>query len=205
MSAPALVPVHPEAVADHPQRLRWVAPVSGLGFVGAPSRMPPHLTALLADGTLAGVVVTASAVVTTLGAGRSWRVEGGRVRDAVQLGVGDPRAWAPPPGASPDDALRLAVLEVVAGDVGAYVRSHGGQIELERVADGAVEVRMSGACSHCPAADVTLSGRFETALRALHPQVREVTAHVGGAELPGGARRLPLRLLRPQRTAREVS
>ncbi len=191
-----LVPVHPEPVADDPASLRWVAPVAHLGFVGTPSRMPAALAALLADGTLTELSLTASAVVTRLAAGRTWRAEGGRVRDAVQEGLADAGGWAAPAGASPDDALRMAVLEVIAGDVGDYVRSHGGRIELVTAHGSRVEVRMTGACSHCPAADVTLSGRFETALRALHPDVREVTARVGGAELPAGARRLPLSISR---------
>ncbi|MDQ2758645.1 MAG: NifU family protein [Actinomycetota bacterium] len=191
-----LVPVHTEAVVDDPTSLRWVAPVGNLGFVGTPSRMPSALTSLLADATLAEVALTASAVVTRLGPGHTWRAEGGRVRDAVQAALADPDGWAAPEGASPDDALRMAVVEVIAGDVGDYVRSHGAQIELVAVGEGSVEVQMSGACSHCPAADITLSGRFETALRALHPGVREVRARVGGSELPTGARRLPLHLLR---------
>ena len=191
LRAPALVPVHPEAVEGDPRTLRWVAPVGVLGFVGVPAAVPTALAALLADGTLERVSLTPTAVLTSAGPGRSWRTEGGRVRDALQTALADPSGWAAPADASPDDALRMAVQEVVAGDVGAYVRSHGGDIELVSAQDGRVEVRMSGTCTHCPAADDTLSGRFESALRALHPQVVEVTARLG-ADLPPGARRLPI-------------
>ncbi len=191
-ASPALVPVHPEAVSGDPLALRWVAATGALGFVGEPTRMPSTLTALVLEGALVAVSVTPTAVVTRLGGGRTWRAEGGRVRDALQAALADPAGWAAPSDATPDDALRMAVEEVVAGDVGAYVRSHGGDIELVSVSDGRVEVRMTGTCTHCPAADETLGGRFETALRALHPQVREVTAHVRGLELRAGVLRLPL-------------
>lgn len=195
-----LVPLHPEPVEGRPTRLRWVAPaerVAALGFVGRPVRVPAELAALLADGTLAELTVSPTAVVAALGSGRSWRVEGARVRTALQSALADPAGWAAPAGADPDDALRMAVDEVIAGEVGDYVRSHGGELRLLSAHDGCVEVSMTGTCGHCPAADDTLSTRVETALRARYPGLREVVARVGGVEpVPGGRRRLPLLSLR---------
>lgn len=164
--------------------------------MGEPSRVPQPVAALLADGTLERFWPTPTAVVTRLGVGRSWRVEGTRVREALQAALATPSGWGAPADASPDDALRMAVQDVIAGDVGAYVRSHGGEIELVAARDERVEVRLTGTCTHCPAADLTLSGRFETALRAVHPQLREVTAHVGGSQLSTGTRLLPLLTIR---------
>ena len=155
-----LVPLHPEPVDGEPTRLRWVAPaerVAALGFVGEPVRVPDGLAALLVDGTLAGLTVTPTAVVATVGDGRSWRTDGARVRSALQSALADPAGWVAPAGSDPDDALRMAVDEVIAGEVGDYVRSHGGELRLLSAHDDRVEVSMTGTCGHCPAADDTLN------------------------------------------------
>lgn len=36
-----------------------------------------------------------------------------------------------------------------------YLRSHGGEIAVERLEDGVLYVRMLGQCAGCPAADLT--------------------------------------------------
>ncbi len=190
-----LVPLHPEPVADDARSMRWVTPVGVLGFVGPAASLPGPVQALLDDGTLDLLEVEPAAVRTRVGPGHSWAQAGARVRSALQAGLAEPGSWVPPAGSSPDDALRMAAEQVIAGDVGAYVRSHGGAVELVGVRDGTVEVRMSGACTHCPAADLTLTQRFEVALRTLHPQVVGVTAHPGPGSGPGstglaGGRRL---------------
>ncbi len=71
----------------------------------------------------------------------------------------------------------MAVEQVVAGQVGDYIRSHGGEVVILDVRDGDVDVRLTGACQHCPAAELTMTIRFETALRALFPDLGEVRAH----------------------------
>ncbi|GAA1879285.1 NifU family protein [Lapillicoccus jejuensis] len=197
--ADELVPLHPEPVDGEPTRLRWVAPaerMAALGFVGAPAQVPDDLAPLLADGTLEDVTVTPTAVVAALAPGRSWRTEGARVRSALQAALADPSGWRAPAGADPDDALRMAVDEVIAGEVGDYVRSHGGELTLLSAHDDRVEVSMTGTCGHCPAADDTLTTRVETALRARYPALREVVARVGVDAVPAGRRRLPLLPLR---------
>lgn len=185
----APVPVHPEPVADDPRSLRWVVPAGTLAFVGEPADVPAALRELLADGTLTAITVDPDAVVLRLGAERSWSHDGPRVRRLLQAALAEPARWTPPAGASVDDVLARAAAQVIAGDVGDYIRGHGGRIEVLRVADGRVEVALGGACSHCPASDVTLTQRFEEAVRARYPGLREVVAR---DETPSGRRLLPL-------------
>uniref|UniRef100_UPI0025E8734A NifU family protein n=1 Tax=Nocardioides sp. TaxID=35761 RepID=UPI0025E8734A len=64
-----------------------------------------------------------------------------------------------------DVQLADAVRRLLAGDVGDYVRSHGGAIELVHVRHGVVTVAMRGACHGCPASAFTLRARFERRLR----------------------------------------
>jgi Fe/S biogenesis protein NfuA len=69
------------------------------------------------------------------------------------------------------------VEEVLRGEAGDFVRSHGGVIAPVRIADGVVELAMEGACAHCPATGFTLTQRLEKAIRRGHPTLREVRRH----------------------------
>jgi Fe-S cluster biogenesis protein NfuA len=61
------------------------------------------------------------------------------------------------------------------GEVQAYARSHGGNIDLMGVSDeGDVKVRFSGTCNGCPMSSVTLKLGIEERLRTLVPGVRKV-------------------------------
>lgn len=188
-----LVPVHPESVDDDERTLRWVIPPSTLSFVGTPVGVPEALQHVLDDGTLEALTLEPAAVRTTLADGRAWRDHGSRVRDALQVALAIPDQWLPAPTTTPrDDVLRAAVGQVIDGEVGAYIRSHGGQVTLLAVHDGEVEVQLSGACRHCPASDVTLTQRLESGIRALDPTLRRLISR----DEPGpvGGRRM-LRLL----------
>ncbi len=210
MSAPTLAAgarAHGPDVALHPETVdasvvRWVsASARALGFVGVPDAVPPALGALLDDGTLRGVTVEPGAVLTALTPARAWRVEGARVRSALAAALADPDGWRAPEGSDADAVLAAVVEQVVAGEVGDYVRSHGGDIALVSAATGAVEVRLSGACTHCPAADLTLSQRVEAAIRARYPGLVSLTAtttapRTAGVPAPGRRRRLGLLPLR---------
>ena len=56
-----------------------------------------------------------------------------------------------------------------------YIQGDGGDIELVSVEDdGIVKVRLSGACSGCPHAAMTLKMGVERTLREHVPEVREV-------------------------------
>lgn len=188
-----LVPLHPEAVDGDPAALRWVMPAGTLPFVGAPARLPTVVRSLVEDGTIVALVVEPVAIVARLAAGASWRAAAPRVRAALSQGLADAGAWAAyDPSSGPDDVLRAAVGEVLAGEVGAYVRSHGGEVSVVSVGDDQVTLRLTGACAHCPASDLTLRERVEVAVRARYPALRSVTATDVTPDLGRGRRRLPL-------------
>ncbi len=184
-----LVPVHPEPVDGQPDALRWVMPAGTLPFVGEPVGLPGPLRALVQDGSLRRVEVEPAAVVLQLGPARSWRDEGATVRRVLQEALAASEEWRAPAGSSADDVLRSAVEGVIAGEVGEYVRGHGGRIDLVDVRDGRVEVTLGGACEDCPARGLTLTSRFEEAVRARYPALREV---VSSGRQPRGRRLVPL-------------
>ncbi len=190
MQPDALVPVHAEAVDGDERALRWVMPAGTLDFVGAVRRVPVALQVLVDDGTVEDLAVEPAAVRIRLSPGRRWQDEGARLRTALQGALAIPDGWvAADPSA--DRVLAVAVQQVIDGDVGDYIRSHGGAVALRAIEGERVELELSGACSHCPAADLTLTQRFEVALRALYPPVREVTARTDSG-LAGGRRLLGL-------------
>ncbi|MET9887514.1 NifU family protein [Streptomyces sp. NPDC006430] len=172
-----MIPVHPQQVPGRPDRVRWVIPAGVLTGTGPLGRVPAPLAALLTDGTLARITLEGAAVVTGLGADRTWAEEGARVRTALHASLDDPAGWVPVTGTSPsDDDARLSDVarEVLAGEVGDFARSHGGRIDLVDVHDGIVTVRLGGTCHGCPASWFTLHQRLERELRRRHPSVRDV-------------------------------
>jgi Fe-S cluster biogenesis protein NfuA len=171
-----VIPLHPEPTPAADE-LRWVTPPRVLPAAGRVAAAPGALGRLVDDGVLASVTVEPAAVVTRLGPGRSWPDEGAAVRSALHAALADPDGWTVEPAAEPrtDDArLRAAAEQVLAGPVGDYVRSHGGRVDLESVRDGVVEIRLRGACAHCPAAAITVHARLEAALRRHCPDLREL-------------------------------
>lgn len=205
-----LVPMHAEAT-DDPDVVRWVVPPLVLPVDGEVITAPEALAALLEDGTLAEVRVVVGAVLVRSG-GTSWRTLGGTVRSALQAALGEPNAWVLDgdvvPGdrvrAPEADALTTAVREVLDGPTGDFIRSHGGHVEVVSVADHCVEVRLSGACAHCPASVFTLHGRLEQDLRVRYPELVELRAVGAEPFLPSWLTRkagagVSVRV-RPQRT-----
>lgn len=72
------------------------------------------------------------------------------------------------------DAYAVGVDEFAAAEqalrpVLGYVHSHGGEVEVLEARDGVVRLRMSGQCSGCTAAAVTLREGVEKALREGFP------------------------------------
>jgi Fe-S cluster biogenesis protein NfuA len=68
-------------------------------------------------------------------------------------------------GVDADAVMIDRVVQVALDDVRPYVHSHGGEIEVVGVTDGIVALRMHGSCNGCTAADETVAGRIEVALR----------------------------------------
>jgi Fe-S cluster biogenesis protein NfuA len=61
-------------------------------------------------------------------------------------------------------------------DVRAALQSHGGDIELVRVENNKVFVRLMGACSGCPGAMMTLRQGVERRLKEAVPEIESVEA-----------------------------
>ena len=181
------VPLHAEATAD-PQIVHWVVPSGTLQVLGEVRAAPGEFGELMATGTLRTVLVRATGIDITLADGSAWREYGAPVGAALAQALLEPALWQAQREVSADDELRAAVLEVLAGAAGDYIRSHGGHAELTSATEGRVELRLSGTCSHCPAAGITLHERLEGEIRALAPGLRELTAH----ETPGTRERVLL-------------
>jgi Fe-S cluster biogenesis protein NfuA len=170
-----VVPVHPQPYPGHSDRLRWLIPAGVLTVMGRLAAVPAPLATLLTDGTLAEITTEPAAVVTRLGSGRSWPVDGSRVRTAIHAALADPAGWIPAHDAGDDGIdtlLRAVVGDLLDGAVGQFARSHAGAIELVGVHDGVVTVRLGGACRGCPAARITLHQRLERELRRRCPALR---------------------------------
>jgi NifU-like protein len=88
------------------------------------------------------------------------------------LGGGGDAERAPPRG----DPSRVAEVLAVLASVEPAVRADGGRIDLVAVEGGRVQVRLSGACSHCHASDLTLQGVLEPRLRAALPWFEGLSA-----------------------------
>jgi Fe-S cluster biogenesis protein NfuA len=52
-----------------------------------------------------------------------------------------------------------------------YLRSHGGDVELLAIGDGAVRLRMQGSCNGCPSSAQTLKNAIEEAICEAAPDV----------------------------------
>jgi Fe-S cluster biogenesis protein NfuA len=52
----------------------------------------------------------------------------------------------------------------------------GGDVQLIDVNDGVVTLRLTGACSGCPMATMTLKGGIERVLKEQVPEIKEVVA-----------------------------
>jgi Fe-S cluster biogenesis protein NfuA len=180
-----LVPMHPEATSD-PQIVRWVIPDGVLPVVGEIAEPPPELAAMLDSGDIASIQVQTRAVVVRLAAGRSWSELGAHVRAALGAALQQPHQWQPTTPSTEADRLRSALEDVLAGPAGDYIHSHGGDVTILAVKDGRAEVRLNGACEHCPAAGLTLHARLERELRARFPDLVELRAdqHCHGATRP---------------------
>ena len=73
--------------------------------------------------------------------------------------------------------MRERIEKVLNEEVRPMLSMHGGDVELVEVADeGVVRVRLTGGCAGCPAAQMTLVGVVENAIKSKVPQVKKVEA-----------------------------
>lgn len=178
MSSPVqTVPMHPEMVTGDEQTVRWVLPPGAVPFVGPARSAPGALGELLVSGVIQEIACESCAVLLKLATTERWADRLPQVREALSAAIVN-RAWQPyDEGQCSDDAvLTAAVREVLAGQAGDYVRSHGGAVTVASVAEGRVEVTFEGTCGHCPATGITLHDRLETEVRRKHPALQEISA-----------------------------
>jgi len=68
-------------------------------------------------------------------------------------------------------------------EVRPYLVAHGGGVELLRVEDGVVHLRLEGACNGCPSSALTLKTAVEEAIMRAAPDVERIEAD---GEAPSG-------------------
>ncbi|MFY1669458.1 NifU family protein [Plantactinospora sp. WMMB334] len=184
--------LHPEPVAGSPMTMRWLLPEVRLP-VGRLLHVPAALGELVAGGTVRTAWCEPHALRIELARGLSWREHGAQVRTAIRESLTRLDQWRTDDDRAP--LLRTIVDEVLAGTVGAYIRSHGGLVDVVGVTADTVTVALGGACGHCPASVQTLHQRFETAVRQRYPDLRRVIVTTAADG------RRPAALLRPRRRA----
>jgi Fe-S cluster biogenesis protein NfuA len=69
------------------------------------------------------------------------------------------------------------IEKVLEEEVRPMLAMHGGNIELIEVTDeGLVKVRLTGGCVGCPAAQMTVVGIVEKAIKSKLPEIKKVEA-----------------------------
>lgn len=151
--------LHSEATGD-PRTVRWVTNINCV-----PGSL---IDELRLDGTLAAVEVADGEIRTRLASGRCWSGDGPRVRTALF------QALSAIPAS--DDRLRDQIARLVAHEVGPFVASHGGSVQVVSVIDGVVTVALEGACGPCSLRNATLNDLILSLIRAKFPDIRAVRA-----------------------------
>ena len=70
----------------------------------------------------------------------------------------------------------VQVIQSILAQLRPAIQGDGGDIELVAYQDGIVQVKLHGACVHCPISMYTLKLGVEEALKAQLPDVIEVVA-----------------------------
>lgn len=77
-------------------------------------------------------------------------------------------------GAVMSDEEIFSRCEGIIEEIRPYIQSDGGDIELVKVEDQIVYVRLNGACVGCPSSMMTLKGGVEARVREEIPDVESV-------------------------------
>ena len=148
----------------------------------------PLLEALFAINGVREVLVYGNHLTIAKSSDEEWPVLGKQIgaaiREAVQSGQAliakDLKARQPS-----EKALRAEVERLLQTEIGPYVASHGGSIEVVDVKGSAVYVNMSGGCQGCASASVTLKQGIEQIIFERIPQISQVvdiTDHTAGMD-----------------------
>ncbi len=187
-------PIHPEAVTDEPQAIRWVVDTAELP-VGEVNLAAGTLGPMMEYGVITRMFVERGSVWTWLAPEHSWTDHGPRVRDAVVAAI-DAEGWEITDGSA--DLLHFIADDVVRAQLSSYISSHGGQINVVSTTDDSVVLDFGGACTDCPAAGSTLHDRVEVTIKDRYPGLREIS-RAAPTDSPTSRPRLTLLRLIPRR------
>lgn len=183
-------PIHPEAVTDEPQAIRWVIDTADLP-VGEVLHAAGTLGPMMEYGVITRMFVEQGSVWTWLAPEHTWTDHGPRIRDAVVAAM-DTDGWDITDGSA--DLLAFIAADVVQGQLFSYINSHGGQISVVSAGTDAVVLDFGGACTDCPAAGSTLHDRLEVAIRDRYPRLREISRSAPASPPTSGSQSPLLRL-----------
>jgi Fe-S cluster biogenesis protein NfuA len=71
-------------------------------------------------------------------------------------------------------------VEAALNKVRPTLNADGGDVELVAINDGVVQVRLTGACGHCPMSQLTLKQGVERLLKAEIPEIKQVVPAYAG-------------------------
>lgn len=97
---------------------------------------------------------------------------------AILENANRPATWG-----RPDDEVRVAIEELLDGEVNRGIAGHGGKISLVDYQDGKLSIAMSGGCQGCASSQATLRQGVEVMVRRIAPEVVEIvdtTDHTAG-------------------------
>jgi Fe-S cluster biogenesis protein NfuA len=73
-----------------------------------------------------------------------------------------------------DNPEQCARVQAIIDEVRPYIQGDGGDVELLKVEDNIVYVRLNGACIGCPSSMMTLKGGIEARVREEIPEIESV-------------------------------
>ncbi len=83
-----------------------------------------------------------------------------------------------------DGEIQRQVYDLIKAEINPQIASHGGYVDLDRVTNGVVYLRMGGGCQGCSAASLTLKMGIERTIYTNIPEVNDivdVTNHDAGS------------------------
>jgi Fe-S cluster biogenesis protein NfuA len=80
------------------------------------------------------------------------------------------------------DPIKTRVLRAL-DKVRPYLHTHGGNVEFVSETNGVVRIKLLGSCGSCPSSSITLKNAVEDALFEAAPDIVEIIAEKGEAEL----------------------
>jgi Fe-S cluster biogenesis protein NfuA len=83
------------------------------------------------------------------------------------------------------DSIETRVLRALE-KVRPYLHSHGGDVDFVSVDEGRVRIKLLGSCGSCPSSSITIKNAVEDALYGAAPDIVEIIAETGAAELNTG-------------------